>query len=534
MNLRDLYDNLGDQEWLDGIADVVQPAVRGFFDALGPARRSVRTFSTGPGSAILHQSSTDLPIGRTTTPYSMHCIEDTGDGRRGHGRRAGSPRGDASLALGLAGAIGSAVTGLTDWSETDARRAGRRRPRAAQFQRRRFSRVARLRARTAHSAGRLAVRDTSRSARRGTWAVSCIHEQIGVFTARAVRRRNGSRPSCPKGSSANQPKRVLFLQTRPRRHVRASGASPEKARRELRGLSGRSSTFELATGEVIGSPSAAAALPRNGAQRKSRPGEALRLTALPVRRGIQFPIRFSFRHALSKGGRDSRAWDCCSPRSRFLLGAERGRGEKVRPRRRHGGAARGGTAGRRPRVAGRKVVLLPDARSRRGSAWSEDAAPAADRPTSRFRPACLRGSLDEYRWSRTENGPRLPEPRSLALHAREQESQRLTSSGGIEYPSLAGQRVSPSFASDLYVLDPATKSRRGSPTTAARASTTASSTGSTGRARQSVAVVRVVAGFSHDHLPRLDETRVVPADRGLPFRPAAVSMLRYARAGRPA
>lgn len=116
MLLRDLYRAVGDQTWLDTISDALQPAVHGFFDGLGPARRVVKNALHGTWLGHpLHPVLTDIPIGAWTATVLLDALDDGRD-RRGLHRAA-----DATAALGLAGAIGSAVTGLTDWSETDGR-----------------------------------------------------------------------------------------------------------------------------------------------------------------------------------------------------------------------------------------------------------------------------------------------------------------------------------------------------------------------------------------------------------------------------
>lgn len=116
MDLRDIYDAIGEQGWLDRIADGLQPAVGGFFDGLGPARRRIKNFLHGTWLGHpLHPVLTDIPIGAWTATLLLDAL-DGGRDRRGLRRAA-----DASLALGLAGAVGSALTGLTDWAETDAR-----------------------------------------------------------------------------------------------------------------------------------------------------------------------------------------------------------------------------------------------------------------------------------------------------------------------------------------------------------------------------------------------------------------------------
>jgi nitrite reductase/ring-hydroxylating ferredoxin subunit/uncharacterized membrane protein len=123
------------QGWLDGAADALQPAVKAVFGAPGgargtprspaerspakitrPARRDVKNFLHGTWLGHpLHPVLTDIPLGAWTATLLLDALGDR-RGRWGVARAA-----DASLALGLAGALGSAVTGLTDWSETDGR-----------------------------------------------------------------------------------------------------------------------------------------------------------------------------------------------------------------------------------------------------------------------------------------------------------------------------------------------------------------------------------------------------------------------------
>ena len=116
MDLRWITDWVDAQDWLDTTADALQPAVKDVFAALGPARRDVKNFLHGTWLGHpLHPVLTDIPLGAWTVTLLLDALAD----RRGRSDVARAA--DASLALGLAGAVGAAVTGLTDWSETDAR-----------------------------------------------------------------------------------------------------------------------------------------------------------------------------------------------------------------------------------------------------------------------------------------------------------------------------------------------------------------------------------------------------------------------------
>src|SRR5437879_7389143 len=105
MDLRALTSWLDEQGWLDSTADVLQPAVKGFFDALGPARRGVKNFLHGTWLGHpLHPVLTDVPLGAWTATLLLDAMED----RSGGSSRARAA--DASLAPGLAGAVGAAIT----------------------------------------------------------------------------------------------------------------------------------------------------------------------------------------------------------------------------------------------------------------------------------------------------------------------------------------------------------------------------------------------------------------------------------------
>jgi nitrite reductase/ring-hydroxylating ferredoxin subunit/uncharacterized membrane protein len=68
----------------------------------------------------LHPVLTDVPIGAWTTALALDA-QEAATGDEGYGRAA-----DFAVGLGLVSAVGAAITGLNDWSETDgeARRVG--------------------------------------------------------------------------------------------------------------------------------------------------------------------------------------------------------------------------------------------------------------------------------------------------------------------------------------------------------------------------------------------------------------------------
>jgi nitrite reductase/ring-hydroxylating ferredoxin subunit/uncharacterized membrane protein len=110
-----------DQPALDTIAEPLSRAVRGAYETAGSAGQSAKNALHGVWLRHpLHPVFTDLPIGAWTTGLVLDAIASrTGD-------RAMQRAADVAILVGLAGAAGAAVTGLTDWSETSghSRRTG--------------------------------------------------------------------------------------------------------------------------------------------------------------------------------------------------------------------------------------------------------------------------------------------------------------------------------------------------------------------------------------------------------------------------
>jgi nitrite reductase/ring-hydroxylating ferredoxin subunit/uncharacterized membrane protein len=107
---------LTDQPALDAIAEPLSRAVHGVYDAAGPAGQHTKNALHGVWLGHpLHPVLTDLPIGAWTTGLVLDAVA-AANHDRGMARAA-----DVAIAVGLAGAAGAAVTGLTDWSETEGR-----------------------------------------------------------------------------------------------------------------------------------------------------------------------------------------------------------------------------------------------------------------------------------------------------------------------------------------------------------------------------------------------------------------------------
>ena len=100
------------QDWVQETADAVQGPVRDAFKQLGPWKDFLHGKWLGHA---LHPVLTDIPIGAWTTALAMDAVQMMA----GSDGMAGAA--DLAIGIGLAGAAGSAITGLADWSETDGR-----------------------------------------------------------------------------------------------------------------------------------------------------------------------------------------------------------------------------------------------------------------------------------------------------------------------------------------------------------------------------------------------------------------------------
>jgi nitrite reductase/ring-hydroxylating ferredoxin subunit/uncharacterized membrane protein len=104
---------------IDRVAEPLSKAVRGAYEAAGPGGQRAKNAVHGVWLGHpLHPVLTDVPLGAWTTALALDAAAQGDPGMR----RAAT----FAIGVGLAGAVGAAVTGLTDWSETDgdSRRAG--------------------------------------------------------------------------------------------------------------------------------------------------------------------------------------------------------------------------------------------------------------------------------------------------------------------------------------------------------------------------------------------------------------------------
>jgi nitrite reductase/ring-hydroxylating ferredoxin subunit/uncharacterized membrane protein len=104
------------QDWLEPLADRLQSTLTNAFAAAGPAGQEIANALHGRWLGHpLHPVLTDIPIGSWTAAAVLDALEQV-TGNRALGRGA-----DAAIGLGILGALGAAITGLTDWRHTDGR-----------------------------------------------------------------------------------------------------------------------------------------------------------------------------------------------------------------------------------------------------------------------------------------------------------------------------------------------------------------------------------------------------------------------------
>jgi nitrite reductase/ring-hydroxylating ferredoxin subunit/uncharacterized membrane protein len=104
---------IGEQKWLDPVAEQLQPAIARALSSDGPLGAKVVNFLHGTWLGHpLHVVLTDIPIGSWTAAAVLDLMEAQ-SGSRAIGRGA-----DTAIKIGLFGAAAAAITGLADWSKT--------------------------------------------------------------------------------------------------------------------------------------------------------------------------------------------------------------------------------------------------------------------------------------------------------------------------------------------------------------------------------------------------------------------------------
>ena len=107
---------VANQPWLDEVGKPLSDAVRAVFRNAGPVGQTAKNALHGVWLGHpLHPVLTDVPLGAWTTALTLDAQEiATGDAAYGRGA-------DFAIGVGLVAAVGAAVTGLNDWSETSGR-----------------------------------------------------------------------------------------------------------------------------------------------------------------------------------------------------------------------------------------------------------------------------------------------------------------------------------------------------------------------------------------------------------------------------
>ncbi len=109
------------QEYLKPVEEDLQKLLHRAFSSAGPSGKTIKNFLNGTWLGHpLHAILTDVPIGAWTAALVFDALESIS------GLDEFATAADASVAMGLVGAVGAAAAGLTDWQDVDppARRIG--------------------------------------------------------------------------------------------------------------------------------------------------------------------------------------------------------------------------------------------------------------------------------------------------------------------------------------------------------------------------------------------------------------------------
>jgi hypothetical protein len=111
--------NIEKQEWLKPAEEGLQKLIHKAFGFKGGRQAKNFLHGTWVGHP-LHVILTDIPIGAWTVAIAFDALDSMS------ARRQYRVAADTAVALGLAGAVGTAAAGLTDWQDIDppARRIG--------------------------------------------------------------------------------------------------------------------------------------------------------------------------------------------------------------------------------------------------------------------------------------------------------------------------------------------------------------------------------------------------------------------------
>jgi nitrite reductase/ring-hydroxylating ferredoxin subunit/uncharacterized membrane protein len=100
------------QEWLAPVEQTGEQLVKKAYESAGRTGQAVKNALHGVWLGHpLHSAITDVPVGSWTAAAALDVLEAMGNEEY-------APGADAAVMVGLVGALGSALSGLTDWSET--------------------------------------------------------------------------------------------------------------------------------------------------------------------------------------------------------------------------------------------------------------------------------------------------------------------------------------------------------------------------------------------------------------------------------
>jgi nitrite reductase/ring-hydroxylating ferredoxin subunit/uncharacterized membrane protein len=100
------------QKWLAPIQESGEAFVKKAYESAGGPGQTIKNALHGVWLGHpLHSAITDVPVGSWTTAAVLDLLE-------ANGRDDYAPGADAAIVVGLAGAVASAASGLTDWSDT--------------------------------------------------------------------------------------------------------------------------------------------------------------------------------------------------------------------------------------------------------------------------------------------------------------------------------------------------------------------------------------------------------------------------------
>lgn len=112
MSTKSIMEKIDEQERLDTAGAAIQPVILDAFKAGGKTGKDIKNMLHGKWlDHPVHPMITDVPVGAWTTAAVLDAMELFGNDKYKDGA-------DAAVSIGLVGAAGAAITGMTDWTGT--------------------------------------------------------------------------------------------------------------------------------------------------------------------------------------------------------------------------------------------------------------------------------------------------------------------------------------------------------------------------------------------------------------------------------